>query len=109
MSRNVTAALSVVCWMLLIVALLLLSGCATDQAVARVDTVTVDKPVPVPCVDSKDIPPTPQPAIARVGASLDQKTAALGSELLQRREYDARAAALLAACSSLPPQPKGNP
>lgn len=93
---------------LLVLGLLLLPGCATDQGVARVEAVQVDRPVPVPCLNPQDVPPVPQPAVARVGASLDQKTAALGVELLQRREYDARADALLRSCTTLT-QPKGTP
>jgi hypothetical protein len=83
------------------------SGCATDQAVARVTTVEVKTPVPVPCLTPADVPPVPQNATAAKNADVQQMAAAIGVELLQRREYDAKADVLLRSCSTIVSTTKG--
>jgi hypothetical protein len=85
-----------------------LSGCATDQGPAQVQTVEVKVPVPVPCLKPEQIPQQPARATAKPDADVNQMAAAIGVELVARRQYDEEVAPLLAACSTLPPT-KGNP
>ena len=89
---------------------LLLAGCATEQTVPSVETISVDKPVPVACLTPDQVPQPPPKATAKAGASLDQRAAAVGIELDQWRKYGATATPLLQSCSTLTTPPiKGNP
>ena len=108
MSSGLARAFAIGCVVFAILMLVLLWGCATDQAVAKVETVTVDRPVAVACLTPESIPKAPERAQTHAGASVDQEAAALGAELLQRREYDATATALLQSCATIPPT-KGSP
>jgi hypothetical protein len=83
-----------------------LSGCATDQGLAQVQTVEVKVPVATPCLKPKQVPQKPVRATAKADADINQMAAAIGAELVARRQYDEEVAPLLAACSALPP-PKG--
>jgi hypothetical protein len=73
-----------------------------------VQTVEVKVPVPVPCLKPEQIPQQPARATAKPDADVNQMAAAIGVELVARRQYDAQVAPMLAACSTLPPT-KGNP
>lgn len=86
---------------------LLLAGCATAPTVPGVETITVDKPVPVACLTPDQVPQAPAKAAPKAGASLDQKAAAVGIELDQWRKYGAVATPLLQSCSTLPSPNKG--
>jgi PBP1b-binding outer membrane lipoprotein LpoB len=96
-------------WMtvvLLILLVVFLSSCATDQGPAQVQTVEVKVPVATPCLKPEQVPQKPVRATAKADADINQMAAAIGAELVARRQYDEEVAPLLAACSALPP-PKG--
>lgn len=88
--------LMAILWDLVIFSLFLVLGCASDKPV--VETVIVEKPIPVPC----RIPPIDKPAFAvdRVSPADDMVTInrALRAELEQRRGYELKLEAGVKAC-----------
>jgi len=94
----VTRILLVLAWVLVVIVLaMFLSGCETAPRVV-VETVVVEKPVPVPC----RIPPIVRPpfAVDRVSPADDMVTInrALRAEIEQRRGYELRLEAGVKVC-----------
>lgn len=75
-----------------------LAGCATTPPEPEIRTVTVDRPIPVPCrVAVPEEPAWAMDAIAP-GADVDALMAAALAELEQRIGYEIRLLAALASC-----------
>ena len=79
----------------------LITGCCPDRPIpqppVQVRTVTIDRPVPTPCVNAADIPIAPKPGLSLTG------DAAHDADLLAAQDLALRAAlnhslALLGAC-----------
>ena len=81
---------------------LILSACATPNCpkpAVELRTITVDRPIPVPCVRSADLPSVP----ARIGDQLNgdavHDVSVLASALLRMRATAETQSALLQACA----------
>ena len=96
MSRALKILLAVAWVLVAVIAVLSLGGCETAPPI--VETVIVEKPVPVPC----KIPPIERPpfAVNRVSPADDMVTInrALRAEIEQRRGYELRLEAGVKAC-----------
>lgn len=85
---------------LILLVALLLAGCASTSPVPEpiVRTVTVDRLVPVPCVDAADLPAAPPPLGPPPATTDDALREATARALLLRGLYDRIQPALI-ACS----------
>lgn len=90
-----------------LIAVLLLAGCASPEPGIRVETVTVN--VPVACVDPADVPARPAPLAKRpddARPALDLALAKLielmGPKLDGQGGYVGRAGALINGCTKKP-------
>ena len=84
-----------------LVALVALAGCTRPDVAppaVEVRTVTVEKPVPVPCVDAKSVPAEP----GKVGGQLNGQAAhdldLVAASALQLRQWGRELKALIAPC-----------
>ena len=80
-----------------------LAGCAMfhpprGDAAGRVRVVSVDRAVPVACVDAASLPPAPDPVGARLNGEARHDAAILAQALLAERGVRDRAMALLRGC-----------
>jgi hypothetical protein len=85
-------------------ATLLLTACAADpskpDAVRPVETVTVERPVPVPCLKASDIPARPVPtSIDTNAAGTEQLAAAAIADLRRYDLYAKEADAVMRKCA----------
>ena len=79
-------------------ALWLLTGCQASNPVKPQQVVTVNVPVPVPCIDTvPDIPKTAMPDPA--SADTAQLAAGAASDVYALAQFSARAHALLVQCA----------
>lgn len=83
---------------LLLVSLLVLSGCGTTDPVIKVETQKVEIPVPVACKEEK--PPEPEYCFPKLTANqpIYEKTRCLLSDRQLREAYQVKLAAALQAC-----------
>lgn len=80
-------------------ALLPLIGCATPDPIIRTNTVTVQVPVTVHCVDAKDVPTIPKTSM-RKDADTRQLAAAAAADVYALQDYAVKADALLRSCAT---------
>lgn len=81
---------------------LALAGCATDGTpppAIQVKTVEVRVPVPVPCVDRKDIPAEPARVANRLTGKAGHDLLIVDQSALELRTWGQTMAAQLVACS----------
>lgn len=79
-----------------------LTACATTPAAPPLTVTqvrTVDRPTPVPCVKSADIPVMPAPPIIPADPDIEQRAAWVGIWINQLRHYAVGVRAALIACS----------
>lgn len=89
-------------------ALALLSGCTTARIpppAVKVETVTVEKLVPVPCVTPKDIPAEPPHVANQLNGQAGHDLLVVDQSALALRSWGAVMHAQLTACSApaIPP------
>lgn len=88
----------------------LLTGCASTPATpdltTQVRTVTVDRPVIVPCVKPADIPPKPGTAMPEPSAGIKRLAAGASADVRALQAYADELRAALVACTD-PHQPAG--
>lgn len=97
--RGIGCGLIAAGWVIFLgLVIVLLSGCGLIEPRRIVETVTIEKPVPVPC----RVEPVARPAweVSRVSAADDMVTInrALRAEIEQRRGYEIKLEAAVKAC-----------
>lgn len=86
-----------------IVAVVMLAGCATQPTLTTaVRTVTVDRPVAVPCIAPADIPAEPATAMPDSHAGVKRLAAGASADARAEYVYAAQLRAALIACSQQP-------
>jgi hypothetical protein len=88
-----------------VVACLILTSCASEcgapvSAITHTETVTVDKPVPVPCLQSMPARPAFQTDAEILAGGDGQVVAGLRADRIARGAYESRLEAALTACVS---------
>ena len=78
-------------------AVLLLAGCATPDV--RTQTVTVEVPVTVHCLNAADVPPIPKTSMRKDG-DVRQNAAGAAADVLALQSYAEKADALLRSCAT---------
>jgi hypothetical protein len=81
-------------------ALILCSILAACSTTPQIETVTVEKPVPVACV--KEIPDPPTPPVIAADADIEQKAAWAVLRIRQLQQYANELRAILLACKETP-------
>ena len=80
-----------------LIACSILAACSTTP---QIETVTVEKPVPVACV--KEIPPEPDAPVIAPDADLEQRAAWFRVRVHQLQQYANELRAILLACKESP-------